>query len=177
MALRSLAFTAAFSSLVSCSGNKTQGPATGPETASQSQIQDMQEQGTTLNKAPTSTSESLMASVSDGSGNRYEFSVVRNAEAYVQGRVVYSPVQPEESSSGIYSGGEAFDRELTSDRSSDIWSTLLNLQGNSDIHVQARSMGTGRITISSPAGNERFLVQSGPDFDKLIRLLRDETKQ
>ncbi len=173
MALRPLAFIAAFSSLVSCSGNKTQGPVTGAETASQSHIQGTQEQGSTMNNAARSTSESLKASISDGSGNQYQFTAVLNAETYEQGRVVYSPVQPEESSSGTYSGGEAFDHELTPARSSDIWSTLLTLQGKSDIHVQARSMGTGRINFSSDAGSESFLVQGGQDFDGLIRLLRD----
>jgi len=175
MALRPLVFISAFSCLVACSANQPQSADTRSpaEPAGESPVEGTKKQGATVDIAPKA--ESLKASVSDGSGNHYTFSAVLKAGAYEQGRVVYSPVQPDESSSGTYSGGKPFDRPLPPARSSDIWNTLLALQGKSDIHVQARRMGTGSINISSDAGSESFLIQGGPDLDGLVRLLRDES--
>lgn len=111
-------------------------------------------------------------SFSDGSGNRY---TVTGAGAGSEARLVYSPVTPEESSSGTYSGGVPADVQIPPEKTSELWRRVRALESDTANHAQGRSMGSGSFHIETSAGESRFLVSMGSelsDFTSFITSLR-----
>jgi hypothetical protein len=109
---------------------------------------------------------------SDGSGNQY---TVTSAGAEGPGRLVYNPVTPEESSSGVYSGGSPADVQISSENTSELWRRVLALEQNTARHAKGRSMGSGSFRTKTVDGNSRFLMSMGAelgDFTTFISSLR-----
>lgn len=95
----------------------------------------------------------------DGSGNVYSFTSNDG-----RGRLVYSPVTPANSSSGLYSGGEAVDVEVSVEKNTELWNRVKLLQDDKGLHAAGRSMGSGSFRIADPDGNASFLVSMGPQL-------------
>lgn len=80
---------------------------------------------------------------SDGNSNSYTLD---------EKKLVYTPVNPEESSSGTYSGGKAKKAEITKDTFKNISKLLDKAMSEKDQHQQNRDMGTAQIGKYSKKG-------------------------
>ncbi len=108
----------------------------------------------------------------DGSGNQY---TVTSAEKSGEARLVYNPVTPEQSSSGVYSGGTPADAQISAENTSELWRQVDALAQNTKRHAKGRSMGSGSFRTKTPAGDTRFLMSMGAElsaFTALISALR-----
>jgi hypothetical protein len=73
---------------------------------------------------------------SDGNSNSYTLD---------ENKLVYTPVNPEESSSGTYSGGKAKKAAITKDTYKHIAALLDKAMSEKDQHQENREMGTGQL--------------------------------
>ncbi len=92
----------------------------------------------------------------DGSGN--------STRLWSDGEVLqwtYDPVRPEESSSGIYSGGEPARGKGEPQDANTVWMLVRTLEADGSLHTDARAKGTVMVTVSTPSGERSFLTQSG----------------
>jgi hypothetical protein len=80
---------------------------------------------------------------SDGNSNSYTLD---------EKKLVYTPVNPEESSSGTYSGGKAAKKEITKDTFKHIAALLDKAMKEKDQHQSNREMGTAKIAKYSKKG-------------------------
>jgi hypothetical protein len=97
----------------------------------------------------------------DGSGNRYTITSTQ---------LSYDPVKPEESSSGVYSGGEPKTVSLTRDRYADIRTALEKAISNKAIHIPDRIKMSGLIIDSD--GKKYLLAPGSAEVKELESLLR-----
>ncbi|HEX5035586.1 MAG TPA: hypothetical protein VFX30_00285 [bacterium] len=93
----------------------------------------------------------------------------------------YSPIRPEESSSGQYSGGEAKSGSLSDKDAAELWRRVLRLEADKSNRSQDRAMGTGAFSLRDTDGSRDFIVQQGAtlksfdDFaDKLVATATNE---
>ncbi|HEY3445331.1 MAG TPA: hypothetical protein VGK67_03160 [Myxococcales bacterium] len=101
--------------------------------------------------APGNTGRSS-ARYADGSGNVY---------ALEGDRLRYSPVTPEASSSGTYSGGDPFEKTLSPQDLSDLTRALdaaLEAKGS---HIQDRVMMSGAVTLERTGERQSFILAAG----------------
>lgn len=109
----------------------------------------------------------------DHSGNRYHFSCSEVGQA---GRFVYDPVTPEQSSSGLYSGGRPRQGGLTQEQALELLRRVQDLEASTHLHVAQRRMGTGSFTIRENDGVQRkFLLAAGThrrDFETFLETFR-----
>ena len=80
----------------------------------------------------------------DGSGNRYSFE---------NGSVTYDPMTPERSSSGVYSGGAPFSRELDKKEVIGLVDVFERAIWSEKDHTDKRTMGSG--TLFKRVGEEQ----------------------
>ena len=85
---------------------------------------------------------------SDGNGNWFTIT---------QDLVAYRGVRPEESSSGVYSGGEDKKVAISSVQRKEIQQLFQDATENSDIHIQNRLMMSGQIVV----GHDKFILKPG----------------
>jgi hypothetical protein len=84
------------------------------------------------------TSKNMIYYYYDGSGNMYK----------IENQVLeYSPVSPEKSSSGIYSGGEPFQKKLTKEQYEKIVSLLETAFQSKEEQTNQRMMMTGMVVF------------------------------
>lgn len=105
----------------------------------------------------------------DGSANVYRWWQDEPGGAV---HFVYQPVKPEESSTGLYSGGPPRAEQLAAGdpRVEELWTTALALQADTARHAARRDKGTGAFTLTR-GGEERFIVQRGESLEALSPLL------
>lgn len=89
---------------------------------------------------------------SDGNANRY---VITETQLH------YIPVKPEESSSGMYSGGEPENITLSSDEFNILKDLFNQAAKNTDVHLQHRPMMSGLIRIPSGTMQEQVILKPG----------------
>ncbi|MDL1871529.1 hypothetical protein FBR05_04925 [Deltaproteobacteria bacterium PRO3] len=107
----------------------------------------------------------------DGSANQYHFEQ-RSKDAAVSFR--YVPVRPEESSTGMYSGGEPRQGRLTARQARELKQRLAELESDAELRVEERGKGTGAFTVQTPEGTRSFLIRMGPEirrFDEFLKKL------
>lgn len=85
----------------------------------------------------------------DGSGNLYRLSPAL---------IEYEPVQAEFSSSGVYSGGNAVKKSISSNDYENIRQKLQAAIDNHAIHIQNRLMGSGMILIRQQHETKTILL-------------------
>jgi hypothetical protein len=101
----------------------------------------------------------------DGSANRYTITATT---------LTYDPVKPEESSTGMYSGGDPAEVALTPDqynRLRDLFDAAIN---HTEIHISERIKTSGMITRT--LGTETSTVILKPqtaELEEIERVLRD----
>ena len=105
---------------------------------------------------------------SDGSNN--------STRLWMEGETIawsYNPVQPKESSSGTYSGGEPGKGQATADAATTVWTKLRHLEATEGTAPDGtRRMGTGWFTVTTPAGERAFVVERSDvltDFEAALR--------
>jgi hypothetical protein len=105
----------------------------------------------------------------DGSANAY------NIDSDGDGAtLVYRPVRPEESSTGMYSGGAPRSGRIDAAAVATLWQRIAALEGNTGLHQKDRNKGTGMFGLKAPGGERRFIIQMGDEiraFDEFLRTL------
>lgn len=108
---------------------------------------------------------------SDGSGNRHELRGEANG-ALMYG---YTPITPEQSSSGTYHGGPPWQGLLDPEGARRLIEALGRLDARAAIHAHRREMGTGLFQLTRGGEARRFLIRPGPElsaWDQLLQGLR-----
>jgi len=100
----------------------------------------------------------------DGSANGFRFHLDDGAKA---ARFEYSPTRPETSSSGVYSGGEAKQGDLSAAQVGELWQRVEKLAADTSLHASTRKMGTGLVKLSSAGAERSFILDTGPALDEL----------
>ncbi len=101
------------------------------------------------------TKDAWSITYGDRSGNVFYF------QGPPEHRFRYSPVRPEMSSSGTYSGGAPKEGALSAKEAQGLWARVKALQARPEVHAQQRMKGTGDFTVQSAQGEQRFIVKSG----------------
>jgi hypothetical protein len=96
---------------------------------------------------------------SDGNSNLY---ILTSTE------LKYVPVKPENSSSGVYDGGEAKSISITSVQFSEIQSLLEQALNKPDIHMENRIMMSGKITSLEGSTKKQCIFKPGSSEIKQI---------
>jgi len=107
----------------------------------------------------------------DGSANQYHFEQ-RSRDSPLSFR--YVPVRPEESSTGMYSGGEPRQGRLTAGQARELKRRLADLESNAALQTEERGKGTGDFRVQTPEGMRSFLIRMGPEirrFDEFLKTL------
>jgi len=83
------------------------------------------------------------------------------------------PVQPEQSSTGDYSGGPPRKEDLAADdaRLVELWTLLRKLEADETKHTPDRAKGTGAIAWESLSGKRDFIIKRGAELNVLLDLL------
>jgi hypothetical protein len=106
----------------------------------------------------------------DGSGNAFHFEQTQASVSYT-----YTPVTPERSSTGMYSGGEPRAGTLVEEQVAGLWKRLLQLDAETAAHTEERGKGTGAFLLVTPAGERSFIVERGESlaaFDQFLLELK-----
>lgn len=100
----------------------------------------------------------------DGNGNLYAIS---------NSSIVYDPVTPEESSTGMYSGGEAYTAPLEQKQFDQIEATFKKVIEHKEDISETRSMGTGTLIVLPSKKTYIFKMNSSSkkEIDEVIRLM------
>ncbi len=104
----------------------------------------------------------LTLDYADGSANQYRVAC-SEASADADAEVSYTPVTPRQSSSGSYSGGAPWRARLAAadPRLAALLEQVAALEADVALHAEARSKGTGAVTLTTAAGTRSFLVAPG----------------
>ncbi len=105
--------------------------------------------------------QNIVLSYSDGSGNTWKINV---------DSIIYMPMTPELSSSGIYNGGIEVRKSFDETRFAEILSEFEKIFKNTSIHIPKRIMTSGMLMIHEKnkesrkaiiaAGNEKEYIES-----------------
>lgn len=96
----------------------------------------------------------------DGNGNGFRFWKSRGE---ARARYEYSPVRPETSSSGVYSGGTAKSGVLADASAEVLWRWVRRLEADGAQRADSRMMGTGAFRMEHADGRTRkLLIRDGP---------------
>ena len=109
----------------------------------------------------------------DGSNNGFRFWQEAENEAT---RFEYSPITPETSSSGIYSGGEPRQGPMNNEHVDELWRWIEQLESDTSLHTASRMMRTGAFTVTTASGTRRFIIKHSPplsEFNAFLAQLRD----
>jgi hypothetical protein len=111
-------------------------------------------------------------SYSDGSGNGFR---AEQSSAGEEPRYTYSPITPERSSTGMYSGGEPAAGALDQEQTVALWRLVRRFQRETSLHVDSRMKGTGSFRLVTPEAERAFIVSQGDElsaFDDFLARLR-----
>ncbi len=92
----------------------------------------------------------------DGSGNSYRF---ERAGPTDPARATYDPVDPANSSSGTYSGGDPWTSELAAEEAAELWRWVDGLAEDPSLRAERREMGTGLVRVRSPGGEQSVVIK------------------
>ena len=99
-----------------------------------------------------------------------------NGDAISPTSFTYTPVTPEQSSTGMYSGGPPRAGSLAPEIAARILAAAEALAADTANHVEDRGKGTGAFTLTTGRGSQHFIVVRGPalvSFDALLASLPD----
>jgi len=102
----------------------------------------------------------------DGSANGYRIAG--------SGDFKYSPVTKEQSSTGMYSGGDPRQGRLDAGKLEALWQEVAKLEANPAIHTDDRGKGTGAFVIDDANGSRELIIALGPEiraFDAFLKTL------
>ncbi len=102
-------------------------------------------------------------SFADGNGNNYNFS---------PNRFIYDPVTPEESSSGVYSGGKPVDKSIDLITFQRIVIKAYALVEKTNLHIDSRIMGSGALTISFAKSTKTAIIKDCDELSNFVKELK-----
>jgi hypothetical protein len=108
----------------------------------------------------------------DGSGNGFLFAQSSPGEP---ARFTYSPITPERSSTGSYSGGEPAAGVLDGEQAMALWQRVRRLEADTEIHTEQRMKRTGSFRLVSSNRERAFIVNFGDElasFDAFVAPFR-----
>ena len=103
--------------------------------------------------------KSTVYEYADGNGNTYKIQ---------ESSVEYVPVKKEESSSGMYSGGDAKRVTITAEQYKKISALLDSALDNTSIHINERVMMSGVVRVISSENKRSCIIR--PGSDDLLRI-------
>lgn len=95
----------------------------------------------------------------DGSANGYRF--WKNSEGE-DAHFEYSPVQPRESATGMYGGGQSANGVLHPKQTEAVWQRILRFESDTKLQEAERKKGTGAFGVKAPNGDRKFIIKDGP---------------
>jgi len=105
----------------------------------------------------------------DGSGNGFRFWKGAEGEG---ARFEYTPIRPENSSTGFYSGGEPRSGRLDDRRARELWRWVRRLEADASLHTDSRMKGTGAFSLTGPGGGTReFIIKGSTPLSKFNKFL------
>ena len=108
-------------------------------------------------------------SYSDGSANNYQFKQdTQEGEVYFE----YIPVRPEQSSTGMYSGGDPRKGLLDKKRTAELEKWLDKLEADKSLRSGSRDKGTGSFTIKSGTESRSFIIKMNPQLTEFNEFLK-----
>lgn len=87
-------------------------------------------------------------------------------------RLSYRPIQAKESSSGVYSGGEAKDLDLQADQWETVQDLIKAIIDNESIHLEQRRMLTTRLFVSRAGESQSWIIRRSEEQAALDTFLR-----
>lgn len=115
-------------------------------------------------KQSASSSKTEIAYI-DGNNNRFELISNKNVC-----EIEYKPIQPDESSSGTYSGGEPVSKTIACVKFDEIQNYMKKIVANPSNLIQERNMGCGTILLNPTSA--QFIPMNSRYKDTLERKLR-----
>jgi hypothetical protein len=114
----------------------------------------------------------------DGSGNGFRFWKDAGGEG---ARFEYTPIRPDNSSTGIYSGGEPKSGRLDDRRARELWWWVRRLEADASLYTDSRMKGTGAFRLMESAGGTREFIIKGSalliKFNKFLAPFRGEPRR
>lgn len=101
-------------------------------------------------------------SLSDFNNNRYR--VIFN-------KLTYQPMTPDKSSSGNYSGGKAYEKEISNETFNEICRKANEIVKNPRLHAEKRKKNTATISVKSNREFKRLIVMKSRALFALIEVL------
>lgn len=110
-------------------------------------------------------------SYSDGSANNYQVKQdTKEGEVYFE----YIPVRPEQSSTGMYSGGDPRKGLLDKKQTAELENWLDKLEKETSLRAKDRIKGSGSFRIKSGSETRSFLINDNPqlrEFNDFVKKL------
>ncbi len=105
---------------------------------------------------------------SDGNGNHYKITPTR---------IVYTPITPEMSSSGTYSGGEPADKTISKSDFEKVYNEFELIFKEKTLHIEYRIKTSGRLVINKGQADEKkVIIKSSKEQEELEILLKSLLK-
>ncbi len=111
-------------------------------------------------------------SFSDGSNNRFLLFIIASGS----GSLEYIPVQPENSSSGFYSGGAPASADLAEGMTQTILEKVDLLEKDTEKHLSARKMGSGLFVLKIGNQTRKFIIEAGEALESFRNFLAELLK-
>jgi hypothetical protein len=107
----------------------------------------------------------------DGSGNRYTLKL-EEGKAIIK----YEPVTPEMSSSGYYSGGEPFERNIDFTLFNQIAEIATQAIQSKSSHINKRIMSSGMLTVEINNSKQKAILAPNSKIKENLEKLLEKTK-
>ena len=108
----------------------------------------------------------------DGSANAYRFWKDEDGK---EAQFDYAPVQPKDSSTGMYSGGNPKKGTLSQKQERAIWQRIKKLEADSSIRAEDRMKGTGAFRLKEGSGSRDFIINNSKqleDWNQFLSVFR-----
>lgn len=97
-----------------------------------------------------------------------------NTYRVTSNKITYKAIQPHESSSGTYSGGEDFERNISTEQFQIICTKVQEIMENTRIQTDKRRMMTARLFVKTNVDNQRFIIINSKELRELLAVLKLE---
>lgn len=97
-----------------------------------------------------------------------------NTYRITSNKITYKAIQPHESSSGTYSGGEDFERNISTEQFQTICTKVQLIMDNKAIQTNQRRMLTARLFVKTETDSQRFTIVNSAALRELLTVLKLE---
>ncbi|MFK7949329.1 MAG: hypothetical protein AB8G11_17185 [Saprospiraceae bacterium] len=95
-----------------------------------------------------------------------------NTYRVTSNKLTYKAIQPHESSSGTYSGGDDFEQEISTEQFQHICTKVQAIMDNKAIQTNQRRMMTARLFVKTDIDNQRFIIVNSEGLRELLAVLK-----